>query len=328
MEENQVARRDFIDKALVIRNDRPVDDVLAFLDLLRGIMEHVSCIEVPVDDVVSPACELIQAARGIATYAVGGTEVLWYQPDDVSYDHLVVYDLLLALSWGDFVHVLVCPAVGADLMALGHHATDEGRVRARRVVDHALADAVTAYEEGSLDVVFLEDVENSLSVCIGSVVEGKSYLLLHLAAVDNDTYKKTSQPSSPSVTCMALLRDRYTIRNIRVMIPEHILGVFPARPLASCCVSESPSMFTNEGTNLLGITSPVAEVDLALRSLAEVRPLATEPSLGAAFITGTRRSAKVFPTLRGQPPGGQGHGNEVRKTHLHVAQRPGRVILD
>lgn len=87
----------------------------------------------------------------------------------------------------------MAPGVAGDLMAIGDHAADDGRVPRAGVLDLALGAIVTDDEEGGLDLVGLEDVEELGGVDVGAVVKGQGHLALVDALGDVDAVRDVAE---------------------------------------------------------------------------------------------------------------------------------------
>ena len=123
---------------------------------------------------------------GTRARRIGRAEIGRNDAQDGLESDLVVDDLGAALLGRDKLEVLVTPGVAADLMALGDHAADDGRVPRAGVLDLAFGAIVADDEEGGLNLVGLEDVEELAGVDVGAVVKGQGHLALLDALGDVD----------------------------------------------------------------------------------------------------------------------------------------------
>lgn len=171
---------------LCIRRHSIGEDVLARLDLGRRVIEIILGVDVEVDDVVAELGDIVQAPRVARARRVGRAEVLGEPAEDVAEGHLVVDELLRADLVRRGGEVLVGPRVRGELVAGGVHPAEDGGIARGLVVDLALAEVVARDEEGGLDAVGVEDVEDVVGQGVGAVVEGQGYCSGDFAGGDVD----------------------------------------------------------------------------------------------------------------------------------------------
>lgn len=173
---------------LGIRRHGIGEDVLARLDLGRRVIEIILGVNVEVDDVVAELGDIVQAPRVARARGVGRAEILGEPAKDVAEGHLVVDELLRADLVGGRGEILVRPRVRGELVAGGVHPAQDGRVAGGFVVDLALAEVVARDEEGGLDVVCVEHVEDVVGERVGAVVKGEGECSGDFAGGDVDIW--------------------------------------------------------------------------------------------------------------------------------------------
>lgn len=173
---------------LGIRRHSIGEDVLARLDLSRRVIEIILGVNVEVDDMVPELGHIVQTPGVARAGRIGRAEVLGEPAEDVAEGHLVVDELLRADLVGRRGEVLVRPRVRGELVARGVHPAQDGRVARGLVVDLALAEVVARDEEGGLDVVGVEHVEDVVGQRVGAVVKGQGECAGDFAGGDVDIW--------------------------------------------------------------------------------------------------------------------------------------------
>ncbi len=112
---------------------------------------------------------------------------------DVIESNLVVEDLCPPLGGSRRAQVLVTPAVAPNLVALGNHSLDDGRVSRLWVVDLALSSIVSDNEECGPHVVALEQIQQLRGVNVRPIVERQRDLPRHGAVADIDAVGHISE---------------------------------------------------------------------------------------------------------------------------------------
>ena len=120
---------------------------------------------------------------GIPT-SIRGSEVGREIAKNIGQGNLVPDDLIMPLLSSQGTQVLVAPRMTADLVPVGAHALDDGRVTCGRVLDLPLAAVGADDEEGRRDVVALQQVEEITRVDVRAVVERQGDFAKHAAVAD------------------------------------------------------------------------------------------------------------------------------------------------
>jgi hypothetical protein len=98
-------------------------------------------------------------------------KVRWEEAENVNESNLVLDDLILALLGRDDAEILVAPGVAADLVTLGEHALDDGRIAGGGVLYLALSSVGSNNEEGRLDVILLQEVQKVRCVDVRPIIK-------------------------------------------------------------------------------------------------------------------------------------------------------------
>jgi hypothetical protein len=120
----------------------------------------------------------------VVAFRVWWPHVSGKEAQDIPERHLVVVYLIVPLIKRHVSQILMRPCVTSDLMARLVHALDELRVACRIIVYLALSHVVARDEKGCFRIVFIQDVENLLSINIWSIIEGQSHVALVCAVVN------------------------------------------------------------------------------------------------------------------------------------------------
>ena len=142
----------------------PLEVVLGDLDV--GQLVVVVGVEVEVANYVAEVFHSRLACG--AAGAVRGTHVGRVFSDDVADGHFILDHLVDALLFRDLAQVGVTPCVGGDLMAISYHTLDNSGP-GRCGVDGTFAVVVTSHEEGSLEAVGSELIQDAVGVEIWTV---------------------------------------------------------------------------------------------------------------------------------------------------------------
>ena len=202
-----------------------VEEFLAGLDLVGGVVGIVLGVQVPGDDVVAQLRDEVQAARVARAGAAGRAQVGREEAEDVAQGHLVVDDLRVAAVVAGGREVFVGPGVRGDLVALGVDAPEDGGPLRRLIVDAALANVVARHEEGCAGVVLAQEVQEGVGVEVRAVVEGERDGIVLGAGLD-------VLACGGSEVCLSTRSKLLTIRGLPVVVSRRVLGALPTGTLA------------------------------------------------------------------------------------------------
>ncbi len=139
------------------------------MDLSWERVQVVLGVEVKVDAVVSQCFHVGLAAGNNVTLRVRGAHVGGVLADDVGDSALVLDHLLFTHIGCDIGETVVGPSVGGDLVTLGNHTLDDGRIRSCRV-NRTFAEIVARHEESGVEAELLQYVQQLVCVKVWSVV--------------------------------------------------------------------------------------------------------------------------------------------------------------
>ncbi len=166
--------------ALVLCSDLAEDAVGDLLRGLAGVLVPVVGVDFVADDDVAEALDTVDGSGlvvgvGFLVDGVRRTEVEGLDAELGGEEALGKVELKVSLAFGDFADVGVSEGVVADLVTFTVDALHDADVLLGFFADH---------EEGALDVVLLEDVEDLRGpVGIGAVVEGERDLARVIAVL-------------------------------------------------------------------------------------------------------------------------------------------------
>jgi hypothetical protein len=146
--------------------------VLCVLDQLRSNIVIIISVQIEIGDDISKVSHIISATRCGRASGIGRTHVGGEFANDVADGHLVLHHLVVTLLLGDLVEILVRPCVTGNLVTLSDHAADNSRPGLGLVIKSAFSDIDTSDEEGSLESICCELVQNVVGVNVWAVIVG------------------------------------------------------------------------------------------------------------------------------------------------------------
>jgi hypothetical protein len=158
-----------------------VENILSFLNVIW--VGPVLSIKVVV--CYNIAKILHDGLAGIVAFGIRRTHVCWVFSKDIADSHFSLHHFVVSLVICDVVQVRMAPSVTSDLMTLSIHSPDDVDPPGVRI--NSTMAIVSANEEGSLEAILCQVVEDLASVNVGTIVECDSDGARFLASDDTST---------------------------------------------------------------------------------------------------------------------------------------------